>query len=361
MHATPRTYAAIAENLDRFKEMAKLVHLSQMVPGIKDADMAFMVLMECEMTGQTVFEWDQENHIICGRPSMKYDAMVAAFNAMKDCRVKMLAKTPEKASLLLIDGDDATEFTLTWDDAKKEPWVYDGKESDNVAILAKGETPPRMKAKYATPRSRAIMLYARCVSDAIRTTRPEVTKGRYTPEEIEDFDVIDAESVTEVAQPKLSDPKKLEAPKPRDIQPAAEPTPAAKTEPAAPAAPTTVANLEPAKPTAPAAPASPAAPAAPTAHAADESQPASLVGQSTASVDGPTTDVQYKTILSLLESLKKEGVDAINPVKAKLAAYGLKGIMSLTYAESDDLILKLQNKEIETWIAGELGKRLNPK
>lgn len=337
MHQTPRTYASIAENLDRFKEMAKLVHMSQMVPGIKDADMAFMVLMECEMTGQTIFEWDQENHIICGRPSMKYDAMIAGFNAMPNCRIKLIEKTPERAALVLVDGDVETQFSLSWEDAKKEPWVYDGKESDNVAILAKGETPPRMKAKYATPRSRAIMLYARCVSDAIRTTRPEVTKGRYTPEEIEDFDVIDAESVTPVEQPKLSDPKKLKAPEPKP----AEKQTAAPVEAVVVATPETTAETA-------------AAPTEP------EAKLETLAGKSTLDVNSPLVDEQYKRILALLESLKKEGIDAINPVKAKLAAHKINGLKGLTYAEGDSLIRALDNKEIEVWVSEQVKPRDNP-
>lgn len=319
---TPRSnsYIQIAENLENFKAMAKLVHMSQMVPGIKDADMAFMVLMECEMTGQTIFEWNEENHIICGRPSMKYDTMIAAFNSMPGCRVKLLEKTPERAALLLIDGEDEQEFSLTWQDAQREPWVYDGKESDNVAILAKGETPPRMKAKYATPRSRAIMLFARCVSDAIRTTRPEVTKGRYTPEEIEDFTVIDADSVTDVSQPKPIDIKKLtapEAPKPKTASPE---------EPAATA---------------------PAAPAETEAEPAAELS--SLAGQNSIDINSPIVTEQDTKIRRLLESLKKEGIDLIGPLKAKLKSSGINGLGGLTYGEADSLIAALERKEIENW------------
>lgn len=324
-----RSYTEIAEKLDRFKEMAKAVHLSQMIPGIKDVDMAFMVLMECEVTGQTVFEWDQLNHIVCGRPAMKYDAMIAAYNSLPDCQAKLLEKTPEKASVLLIDGEDEMQFTLTWEDAQREPWVYEGKESDNVAILAKGQTPPRIKAKYATPRSRAIMLYARCVSDAIRTTRPEVTKGRYTPEEIEDFDVIDSPRVTEVKQPELSDPKRLVAPKSPAVPSTPQPIEAKQVEH----------YEEPEQP----------ATETPSEVTVDDDAGESLDGKTSINVNGPCSDDQVTTIRSMLADLKKEGHDLIGAVKAVLAAHKINGLAGLSFDEARRLVAALERKSIENW------------
>lgn len=326
------SYSNIASQIDAFKELARLIFMSQMVPGIKDADMAFMILVECEITGQSIFEWDQENHIICGRPSMKYDAMIAAFNSMEGCRVKLLDKSPERAALLLIDGEDEREFSITWADAQKEPWVYEGKEGDNVKILAEGKTPPRMKAKYATPRSRAIMLYARLASDAIRSTRPEVTKGRYTPEEIEDFTVVDAHSVKTVVEP-----HKIESPqtpaKGDTTEPAAVEKPDPKPEPSA------------------------AEPVAKVAATADEpeSKLESMNGKTSLSVDEPITTEQDAKIRELLKQLKLGGIaDIVERVKTKLTASGLAGLDGLSIAEADALIRALESKEIEVWASSQV-------
>ena len=115
-----RSYTDIAENLDRFKEMAKLVHMSQMIAGIKDADMAFMVLVECEVTGQTLFEWAEENHIVGTRPTMKYDAMIAAYNQLPNCKFEFLEKSPERCAIALTDNGVRKEFALAWAELQKE-------------------------------------------------------------------------------------------------------------------------------------------------------------------------------------------------------------------------------------------------
>jgi hypothetical protein len=314
------TYTAIADRLDKFKELANLICLSQMIPGIKDKDVAFMVLIECEMTGQTIFEWDQENHIICGRPSMKYDAMIAAFNSLPGCRCKLVEKSPERAALLLIDGDDEQEFSLTWQDAQREPWVYEGKESDNVKILSEGKTPPRMKAKYATPRSRAIMLFARCASDAIRTTRPEVTKGRYTPEEVEDFGIVDATSVKEV-EPR--EPHKIGPPR----SPAANAT---DDKPIAPPAETDETTLS---------------------DSQGEPTPESAAGKFQLSEDDPITAEQDAEVKKILRQFILDGHPEVKDrVVRKLKDSGIDGLAGLSIAEADSLIRALQNKQIETWV-----------
>ena len=70
-----------------------------------------------------------------------------------------------------------------------DQWVvYEGKEGDIVAKLLNGKTQGlRIKAKYATPRSRMQMLWARLISDSIRIVAPEIITGVYVPEEVDDF------------------------------------------------------------------------------------------------------------------------------------------------------------------------------
>jgi len=329
-----KTYTDIAARLADFRDMAKLIHMSQMVAGIKDADMAFMVLMECEVTGQTLFQWAEENHIVGSRPTMKYDAMVAAFNSLPGCRLKLIEKTPERVAIALIDAEDIQEFSLTWDELKKEAVPYNGKESEVVAALAAGQT-PKLKDKYATPRSRAVMMYARLVSDAIRSTRPEVTKGKYTPEEVEDFDdTIDAVSVAPV--PAL----RVEAKPTARVETVAKPEPVAKPKPEekpeSNGAVKTVAESKPDINTGD--------------DAVSEAAKNSTVGKTEIELTEPCTAEQVARIKDLLGSLKKGGVDLFSNVKAKLAASGVTGGLSgMTIAEADSLRRSLENREITEW------------
>jgi hypothetical protein len=332
-----KTYTDIAANLPAYREMAKLIRMSQMIPGVIDEDMAFVVLMECEVTGQTLFQWAQENHIVGTRPTMKYDAMIAAYNALPGCRCKLIQKTPDVCAIELVDGDQSQRFTLTWDELQKEAVVYNGKESEVVAMLAAGKS-PKLKDKYATPRSRAVMMYARLVSDAIRSTRPEVTKGKYTPEEVEDFDdvrTVQAESVKSV------EPQKLVAPK---VEAKPDPKPEAKTEqPGVEPAKTAEASTLEVKP-------EPIADPEPASDSDVNPLTNEPAGESSRSMDDPATDDQIATIKTLLGDLKKAGVDLFGAVKAKLAAAKINGLAGLTYGEADSLRVALECKTHEQWM-----------
>jgi hypothetical protein len=337
-----KSYVDIAAHLPAFQAMAKQIYLSQMVAGVKNADMAFVVLVECEMTGQTIFEWAEENHVVGTRPTMKYDAMIAAYNQLPNCKFELLEKTPERCKIALTDGGKRTEFSLTWDELKKEAIPYNGKESEIVAALSSGDVSKlNLKDKYATPRSRAVMMYARLVGDSIRSTRPEVTKGRYTPEEVEDFagDEPKPKATTAVTP---SAPSAPSAP----VAPIAPSSPAAKPEPKA-----DVAKAE--TPTAEGNP----SPAAESTQQDTQQEPQqdtqqhTLAGKTEVDLNGPSTPEQKSEILALLQQMKRDGLDFISKVKAKLEACGVAGgIAGLTMAEAEKLKSALEYKRIEDWI-----------
>ena len=101
---------------------------------------------------------------------------------------RYFARTPEEAAIELTCDGEVNVFRLTWQEALAEPFVYEGKEGDIVAKLLNGKTQDlRIKAKYATPRSRMQMLWARLISDSIRIVAPEIITGVYVPEEVDDF------------------------------------------------------------------------------------------------------------------------------------------------------------------------------
>jgi hypothetical protein len=128
-------------------------------------------------------------HIIHGRLSMRADAMLADFRTKCSGSHKVIERTADAAEIeLAIKGSKQVQrFRLTWEEAKQEPFVYVGKEASIIERIQKGAWKDLMlKPKYATPRSRCQMLWARVVSDGVRAMAPEVVAGYYTPEEIDD-------------------------------------------------------------------------------------------------------------------------------------------------------------------------------
>jgi hypothetical protein len=130
-------------------------------------------------------------HIIHGRLSMRADAMLADFRTKCGGAHYVIERTPDVAEIELVmkigQQSQIQRFRLTWEEARHEPFVYVGKEASIIERIQKGAWKDLMlKPKYATPRSRCQMLWARVVSDGVRAMAPEVVAGYYTPEEIDD-------------------------------------------------------------------------------------------------------------------------------------------------------------------------------
>lgn len=148
-----------------------------------------VLALECMVTRQPPLTLVKRNHFMFDQLVMRADAMLAEFQA-RGGKVTNRVKSAEKAAATFTDANgESMDFSLTWEDAQNEPFVYDCKESVAVAAIKAGPEKRiqlKLKDKYATPRSRAQMLWARLVSDAIRTIDPGVNQGQYSPEEIED-------------------------------------------------------------------------------------------------------------------------------------------------------------------------------
>lgn len=182
-------------------------------------------------------------HVIFGKLSMKAEAMLARFEELGG-KYRVIERSADRAAIELTRDGQKQTFSLTWPEAQQEPFVYEAgkgvKEAEVIALIAK-KTPPPLKAKYATPRARTQMLWARVVSDGVRTMNPGVVSGTYTPEEVLDFNenagrvaangpnghadgIIDAEIVE---APEAGKPAAEEAPFDAPIEPA---KPAAQSE-----------------------------------------------------------------------------------------------------------------------------------
>lgn len=319
MNATVVQYQAALQNFEPIKEIGKAIAMSGMF-GCQDAHQGLIIALDCYVRGIPLLEYQSRNHMIMGKPSMKYDAMLADFDAIDGCRHTVIEKSPERASVAFfqtLGGDEIeTVFTLTWEEAQKESFPYEGKEAVILEKLTRGEQPP-LKAKYATPRSRAIMLFARCVSDAIRSIAPQVSAGRYTPEEIEDMAEIGTLNGTakQVATAIVA----VEQDKPK---PVAEKE-VTKTSEATFQQKTTVAVVAPEEP--------------------------KVESTSSVHVTDPITEHQDATIRKLIVDLKKQGVTVAPKIKEILVSKGMKELADLTVESADQLIRALEKKELEAW------------
>jgi len=150
-------------------------------------------------------------HIMMGSISKKAHAILADF-VRAGGKYKILKRDAEAASMFA--SKDMTEgtYTFTWEDAQKEPFVYTGKPSEQRHQLTLPVADRVFKDKYATPRSRSQMLWARLISDTCNALCPEANEGMYPPEVVADFeepastagktiDITEAQDRSEAAVP----------------------------------------------------------------------------------------------------------------------------------------------------------------
>jgi hypothetical protein len=217
--------------------------------------------------------------------------------------------------------------SLTWEELAKEPVPYGAKgvtEADIIAMLAAGKTPP-LKAKYATPRSRATMLFARLVSASIRVLCPEVNFGMYTEEEVEDIETTARPTPTPAATAAKVESRFVE-PKETVVE-SKEPVVAPK-------------ELETVNVTA---------------------LLASEDGEQRVSITDPINKFQLDRVLELMGQLSQAGeTDIKERVKAKLVASGLEKLRDLNIAEGELLIQAMEVKNIAKWFEASLKGHKSP-
>jgi hypothetical protein len=329
MNAISSQYREALQNFEPIEKIGKAIAQSGMF-GCQDAHQGLIIALDCYVRGIPPLEYQSRNHMIMGKPSMKYDAMLADFDAIDGCRHAVIEKTPDQASVAFFQTyhDEVIEnvFTLTWEEAQKEAFVYEGKEAVILEKLARGEKPP-LKAKYATPRSRAIMLFARCVSDAIRSVAPQVSAGRYTPEEIEDM----TESPIGTSNAKVVASLAVESAKNEE-------TKADPVKKNGAATKETVAKPEKVE-----------AKVEARSDAKPVSEPVTRVH-----VSEPITTEQDAKIRRLIVDLKKVGITVAPGIKDILKSKGMESLSDLTIESADCLIRALEKKDLEAWAESQI-------
>lgn len=136
----------------------------------------FIVASFCYQMGISYVEFAETYNIVFGRIAKRVDAMLADANTM-GIKHKAVARTPELATIELTMPDGAVvRESLTHDQVKNEKFY--GKN-------------PKWKTEY----SRRQMLWARVVSESLRTHAPATCNGMYTAEEVADIHAEDSPAI----------------------------------------------------------------------------------------------------------------------------------------------------------------------
>lgn len=187
-----------AKDVSDLERIGKAFETSGMF-GCAAQGQGLVLAMTCMTERISPLQFINTYHIIDGKPSMRADAMLAKF-VERGGKYKVVARTSEEAKAVFEKDGNKLEASLTWDDAQKEPFVYGKKDMQGNR---------KVKDNWATPRNRMQMLWARIVSDSIRVLDPAVNHGRYTPEEVQDFD--DEPEMKRVKTEPYEPPKSAEA------------------------------------------------------------------------------------------------------------------------------------------------------
>lgn len=201
-----------------------------------------VLALACLSERKSPMELIQKYHLIKGRLSMRADFMHAEFNR-RGWFFQLVERSPTRAAILIGKSKkEAVAFEFTWEEARLEKYVYNGDANiGKIPLdLPNGAVnPSALKENWSTATRRKQMLWARCVSDAVRAVAPEINSGSYTPEELDapipqDDGVIDAEfEVVPADKPKPTETAPVQQPSPSHPEVAVSAGSVAKTEPLA--------------------------------------------------------------------------------------------------------------------------------
>lgn len=134
--------------------------------GYKNSSEAFALMAIAQANGLHPAKAAERYHIIQGRPAMKADAMLSAFQEAGG-KVRWVKRTDTEC-VLHLEHPQGGELDVKWT-----------MERASKAGLTGKSTWKQFPAQ---------MLSARCVSEGVRALFPACLSGMYTPEEVQDFD-----------------------------------------------------------------------------------------------------------------------------------------------------------------------------
>lgn len=211
------TYRSIgsdpASALAFIDSMGKAFHQGGLA-GCKSEGQGKAMALTCLCDNITPLQFVRTYHLMDGKPSMRADAMLAAFMAAGG-KWKWIDQGDDgkKASAHVAFGDNDLEVSYTIDDAKRAGLI---------------------KEKSNWEKDPGSMLRARTISKAVRMVAPQIVAGVYTPEELVDFRStggMPTDDVTATVVSSKSEPESPAAKKSRQAKPAPAETKPAKREP----------------------------------------------------------------------------------------------------------------------------------
>ena len=150
--------------------------------GAKSSEEGEAINLICLLEGITYLDFIRRYHLVRGKPTMRYDAMLTHFRRLGG-RYRIVERTSENAAIEWVFEGNTYLWSYSWEDAQQSRWPWKDAEDHSKGL----------KDNWSTPTDRKNMLFARLVSDSLRVICPEVAEGIYTPEETADY-VVEAKT-----------------------------------------------------------------------------------------------------------------------------------------------------------------------
>lgn len=196
------------------------LYKSQMF-NIRNPSEGFVIASICDQEKISYLNFKETYTMIQGNIGKRADAILASFQEQGG-KHKIKEKTADKCVIVFDFNGEKYESVCDWADLIKEPFTHTSKMPNGQPVPPNVPIEQRpLKDKYATPYSRRQMLFARCVSDGVRSICPLACKGRYTPEEISDFTETDETPIEQPAAATVAPPPETPAIKPETPKAAA--------------------------------------------------------------------------------------------------------------------------------------------
>lgn len=219
--------AQVFNSFEALEKLGTYIYQSGMF-GVRNPAEGFILAVTCQQEKMSFMQVNERFHIMMGKITIKAEAMLANLQELGG-EHEIIEKSPNRVAIKLTYKKASYLSEVLWEDIKNESYTRANKDAngrnyaDSVPIEQR-----QFKENYATPRRRMQMMWARAVSDGVRTVCPLATRGHYTPEEVVDFDEPKTINIT----PAPAAYPQQEAEQPAQAAPV--PAPAPATAPAAP-------------------------------------------------------------------------------------------------------------------------------
>jgi hypothetical protein len=285
-------YQNIADPVAAVTTIGKAITASRIF-GCQNEAQGQILALECLAKRLPPLALAEQYHLIDGKLSMKADAMLAGFEDLGG-EYEVKEYSPDACEVIFRRGKNTLPIRITWEMAQQEKWPFAGGN--------------KLKTNWSTPIGRQDMLWARVVSRGVRKLAPGVVCGRYTPEEISDFESPPAAPVLAIEKAK------------------------ALAASSAPAKPEVIIDAEVIEPT------------------IDDGEPASLEGKVTAYTNEPCTIEEVNAIKAAASEAKQTGVlDIADRITKKLASLGKSKLSELSSHEASLFLNAIQKRNLETF------------